>query len=56
MIAYLELAKSKGREDEELKKYIGISLDKANHLKELTNELFEHFLLCGGEEKSLLRK
>lgn len=51
VIAYLELAKSGKREEEEVKKYIGISLDKANHLKELTNELFEHFLLHGGEEK-----
>lgn len=56
VIAYLELAKSKGKEDEELKKYIGISLDKANHLKELTNELFEHFLLHGGEEKISFEK
>lgn len=51
MIAYLELAKSKGRECAELEKYIGISLDKANHLKELTNELFEHFLLHGGMQE-----
>lgn len=56
VIAYLELAKSRGYEDEKLNKYIGISLDKANHLKELTNELFEHFLLHGGEEKIIFEK
>lgn len=56
MIAYLELAKDRGKEDEELGKYIKISLDKANHLKELTNELFEHFLLHAGTQKIILEK
>ena len=56
VIAYLELAKNRSQEDEEVKKYIGISLDKANHLKELTNELFEYFLLHGGEEKLIFEK
>lgn len=56
IIAYLELAKDRGKQDEELGKYIKISLDKANHLKELTNELFEHFLLHAGTQKIILEK
>ncbi|WP_461815717.1 sensor histidine kinase [Faecalimonas sp.] len=56
VIAYLELVKSGEYEDEKLRKYVGISLDKANHLKELTNELFEHFLLHGGEEQVIFEQ
>lgn len=45
VIAYLELAIEKVNCNEELEKYIKISLEKSNHLKNLINELFDHFLL-----------
>lgn len=45
IITYLELSSERVHNDEKLEKYLGVSLKKANHLKDLSNELFEHFLL-----------
>lgn len=45
VISYIELAGEKAKDDRELSRYIGISREKAMCLRELTNDLFEHFLL-----------
>lgn len=49
IIAYIELAHEKAGRDGELKKYLNISLEKSVHLKNMVNELFEHFLLHSNE-------
>lgn len=45
VIGYMELAREKAKQDEEVIQYLNISLEKAMYLKQQTNDLFEHFLL-----------
>ena len=45
VIGYMELVRERMKEDEELTKYVDISLEKAMYLKKQTNDLFEHFLV-----------
>lgn len=45
VIGYMELVRERAKEDEELTRYVDISLEKAMYLKKQTNDLFEHFLV-----------
>lgn len=45
IITYLELSSERVKNDAKLERYIDITLRRANHLRDLTNQLFEYFLL-----------
>lgn len=56
IISYIELAGYNIDDKEEIKRCLDISLDKAIHLKNLVNELFDHFLLHSNEQQVVFEK
>lgn len=56
IIAYLELVSTDDKIDNENRKNVNISLDRAYRLKEMTDQLFEHFLLDSEDYKAALEK
>lgn len=54
LIGYLELLEMEQEQlPEELRQYVGSSLDKAYRLKDLTGEMFRYFLVFGRQEQDL---